>query len=130
MRFRLQTILGRSNSRTPKCRNVKMAASSRTTSLLQRHVTFRDFGVFNAKCPSCLSSRFSKCRTLKCRNDEIPLQRVSVAPAASHPMAHDISYFFHKVSPPSISSLPLRHLYGCNLRVVFLDLVIRGYLHY
>jgi hypothetical protein len=67
---------------TPKCQNAKMVASSGTTELLQRHVMFHDFGVFNAKCPDSLSSELPKCRISKCQNVEMG----SMTLVASHPM--------------------------------------------
>jgi hypothetical protein len=53
--------------------SVHVTASSVTTTLLQRHVVFCDFGIFYTKCPGSLSSKFPKCRTLKGSN-------VSLAP--------------------------------------------------
>jgi hypothetical protein len=43
-------------------------ASSETTTLLQGLIVFRDFGVFNAKCPGSSSSELPKRRIPKYRN--------------------------------------------------------------
>jgi hypothetical protein len=48
-------------------------ASSVTTTLLQRHVAFHDFGGFNAKCPDSLSSELSEMSNPEMQ--KIPLQR-------------------------------------------------------
>jgi hypothetical protein len=60
-------------------------ASSMNTALLQRHVTFCDFGVFNVKCPDSLSSELPKCRTLKAEMSTFHSKGGSTTPVASHP---------------------------------------------
>jgi len=63
-----------------KMLNSEMDASSRTTTLLQGHVTFRDLRVFKPKCLDSLSSEFPKCWITKCWNAEPRSKGESMAP--------------------------------------------------
>jgi len=108
--------------------SIHVTASFMTTTLLQIHVVFHKFRVFNAKCPSALSLELSKWRNAKFHS-----KGGSMTPISSHPMiatppdiwvskdtpfnllsnlqdlvAHDISHFSTKhLHRPFLLLLPL-----------------------
>jgi hypothetical protein len=87
-----------------------MDASSETIALLQRHIAFHDFRVFNTKFPDSLSSEFPECRTPKCQNVEIPLKRgINGSCSFSSNSPRDFA-LLHEVSLPYVPSLLLRNL--------------------
>jgi len=68
LKLLIPKIVVYSNSRHLKWRNAEISKFT------LKHVAFHDFGIFNAKRPSSVSSRFPVCRTPICRNVDVSHQ--------------------------------------------------------
>jgi hypothetical protein len=111
LQFRLQTVLGPSISRTPKCRNVEMAASSVTTPCSKNTSHFMTLGFSMQSAPApchrdCRNSEPRNARNTEIRNAKRH-SALTFSQICEIRRSTGFSALLHEVSPPSF------HLFSC-----------------